>query len=91
MLIFLFKGYAHTPYEWSPSVVDIQMFRVGNVVILVIPGEMTTMAGRRIRYVRRPILHPTVEFVDGFSLIYLETGVWLIRCFICTETQFGLG
>jgi neutral ceramidase len=43
------------------------MFRVGNVVILIIPGEMTTMAGRRIRYVRRPVLHPTMEFVDGFS------------------------
>ena len=54
VLIHLFKGYAHTPYEWSPSTVDIQMFRVGNLVILVIPGELTTMAGRRIRYVRRP-------------------------------------
>ncbi|KAI0002253.1 Neutral/alkaline nonlysosomal ceramidase, partial [Russula compacta] len=47
--ILLNSGYAHTPYEWSPSVVDIQMFRVGNLVMLVIPGEMTTMAGRRIR------------------------------------------
>ena len=31
------------------------MFRVGNLVMLIIPGEMTTMAGRRIRYVRRPL------------------------------------
>jgi len=30
------------------------MFRVGNLVILVIPGELTTMAGRRIRYDRIP-------------------------------------
>ncbi|KAI0269466.1 Neutral/alkaline nonlysosomal ceramidase, partial [Russula aff. rugulosa BPL654] len=49
LTICLFKGYAHVPYDWSPSVVDIQMFRIGNLVILVIPGEMTTMAGRRIR------------------------------------------
>lgn len=27
------------------------MLRIGNVVILIIPGEMTTMAGRRMRYV----------------------------------------
>ncbi|KAI0295246.1 Neutral/alkaline nonlysosomal ceramidase [Russula brevipes] len=47
--ILLNTGYAHTPYEWSPSTVDIQMFRVGNLVMLIIPGEMTTMAGRRIR------------------------------------------
>jgi neutral ceramidase len=57
MLIFFFKGYAHSPYDWSPSIVDIQMFRVGNLVIMVIPGEMTTMAGRRIRYVRKRMSH----------------------------------
>lgn len=27
------------------------MLRVGNVVMLIIPGELTTMSGRRIRYV----------------------------------------
>ena len=27
------------------------MLRVGNFVILVMPGELTTMAGRRMRYV----------------------------------------
>jgi neutral ceramidase len=60
VLTCLFKGYAHTPYEWSPRTVDVQMFRVGNVVILIMPGEMTTMAGRRIRYVRRSVLNPTM-------------------------------
>jgi len=25
-----FQGFAHTPYEWSPSTVDVQMLRVGN-------------------------------------------------------------
>ncbi|KAI0250039.1 Neutral/alkaline nonlysosomal ceramidase [Lactifluus subvellereus] len=47
--ILLNTGYAHIPYDWSPSTVDIQMLRVGNFVMLIIPGEMTTMAGRRIR------------------------------------------
>ncbi|KAI0042653.1 Neutral/alkaline nonlysosomal ceramidase [Auriscalpium vulgare] len=47
--ILLDTGYAHTPYNWSPDTVDIQMLRVGNLVILVIPGELTTMSGRRIR------------------------------------------
>lgn len=26
----LCQGFAHTPYEWSPSTVDVQMLRVGN-------------------------------------------------------------
>jgi len=47
--ILLNTGYANFPYDWSPSTVDIQIFRVGNLVILVIPGELTTMAGRRLR------------------------------------------
>ncbi|ESK90041.1 neutral ceramidase precursor [Moniliophthora roreri MCA 2997] len=47
--ILLNSGYAHTPYEWSPSTVDIQILRAGNFVMLIMPGELTTMAGRRIR------------------------------------------
>ncbi|KAK0221200.1 Neutral/alkaline nonlysosomal ceramidase [Armillaria nabsnona] len=47
--ILLNTGYAHVPYDWSPSSVDIQMLRVGNFVMLIMPGELTTMAGRRIR------------------------------------------
>ncbi|KAH9976114.1 Neutral/alkaline nonlysosomal ceramidase [Lactifluus volemus] len=51
--ILLNTGYAHLPYEWSPHTVEIQMLRVGNIVLVVIPGELTTMAGRRMRYKRR--------------------------------------
>ncbi|KAF7317824.1 hypothetical protein MKEN_00870300 [Mycena kentingensis (nom. inval.)] len=47
--ILLNVGYAHEPYEWSPSTVDVQILRIGNLAILVIPGELTTMAGRRMR------------------------------------------
>ncbi|KAJ6546078.1 Neutral/alkaline nonlysosomal ceramidase [Mycena vulgaris] len=47
--ILLNTGYAHEPYEWSPSTVDVQILKVGNFVMLIIPGELTTMAGRRIR------------------------------------------
>ncbi|KAI0035589.1 Neutral/alkaline nonlysosomal ceramidase [Vararia minispora EC-137] len=47
--ILLNTGYAHSPYNWSPHTVDIQMLRVGQLVMLIMPGELTTMAGRRIR------------------------------------------
>ena len=33
----------------QPSVVEIQILRVGQFVILCVPGELTTMAGRRLR------------------------------------------
>lgn len=49
--ILLNTGMATFPYNWTPHVVDIQILRIGNFVILVMPGEFTTMAGRRIRCV----------------------------------------
>ena len=33
----------------QPAIVDIQILRVGQLVILCVPGEFTTMAGRRIK------------------------------------------
>lgn len=45
--VLLDVGEMHKPYEWTPSVVDIQALRVGQLFIVVSPGEATTMAGRR--------------------------------------------
>lgn len=45
--ILLDVGEIETPYLWSPNIVDIQLLRVGQVLIIVSPGEATTMAGRR--------------------------------------------
>lgn len=33
----------------QPTIVEIQILRVGQLVILCVPGELTTMAGRRLR------------------------------------------
>jgi neutral ceramidase len=45
--ILLDVGEINTPYLWTPNVVDVQVLRVGQLVIIVSPGEATTMAGRR--------------------------------------------
>lgn len=45
--ILLDVGEVHKPYAWTPNVVDVQAFRVGQLIIVVSPGEATTMAGRR--------------------------------------------
>jgi hypothetical protein len=46
--IILDAGEMGFPYPWVPSVVDVSLLRVGSLVIACIPGEMTTMAGRRL-------------------------------------------
>lgn len=33
----------------QPSVVDLQLLRIGNLIIACVPGEFTTMSGRRLR------------------------------------------
>ncbi|ORX96606.1 Neutral/alkaline nonlysosomal ceramidase, partial [Clohesyomyces aquaticus] len=47
--VLLNVGEAKTPYDWSPNIVDIQVLRVGQFIIIVSPGEATTMSGRRWR------------------------------------------
>ena len=42
------KG-VHCGASRQPTIVEIQILRVGQLVILCVPGELTTMAGRRLR------------------------------------------
>ena len=47
--ILLDVGAAEKPYAWTPNIVDIQLLRIGPLLIIVAPGEATTMSGRRWR------------------------------------------
>ncbi|ODN01049.1 Neutral ceramidase B [Orchesella cincta] len=47
--VLLPAGEANFPFPWVASVVETQILRVGNLYIIGIPGELTTMAGRRLR------------------------------------------
>ncbi|KAL9374281.1 hypothetical protein Peur_033901 [Populus x canadensis] len=47
--ILLDTGEMDKPYAWAPSILPVQILRIGQLVILSVPGEFTTMAGRRLR------------------------------------------
>ncbi|KKY13399.1 putative neutral alkaline nonlysosomal ceramidase [Diplodia seriata] len=47
--ILLDVGASTVPYQWAPNIVHIQTLRVGQLFIIVSPGEATTMSGRRWR------------------------------------------
>ncbi|MDO5629503.1 MAG: neutral/alkaline non-lysosomal ceramidase N-terminal domain-containing protein [Mobilicoccus sp.] len=36
-------------WGWAPTVLQMQVFRIGDLAIVAVPGEPTTMAGRRLR------------------------------------------
>eukprot|EP01104_Vermistella_antarctica_P012471 TRINITY_DN361_c0_g1_i1.p1 TRINITY_DN361_c0_g1~~TRINITY_DN361_c0_g1_i1.p1 ORF type:complete len:833 (+),score=188.73 TRINITY_DN361_c0_g1_i1:138-2501(+) len=47
--ILLDVGRADIPAQWSPEVLPLQIFRLGQLFIIGVPGEFTTMSGRRLR------------------------------------------
>uniref|UniRef100_A0AAG5DWZ1 Neutral ceramidase n=1 Tax=Anopheles atroparvus TaxID=41427 RepID=A0AAG5DWZ1_ANOAO len=47
--ILLATGRARFPYDWQPKVVPTQLLLVGDLALAAVPGEFTTMAGRRLR------------------------------------------
>lgn len=47
--IFLSTGEMDFPYMWHPKVVPTQIIMIGQIVVVGLPGEFTTMAGRRVR------------------------------------------
>nr|XP_009605588.1 neutral ceramidase 2-like [Nicotiana tomentosiformis] len=47
--VLLDTGEMSWPYPWAPAILPIQIIRLGSLIILSVPGEFTTMAGRRLR------------------------------------------
>ncbi|XP_006831495.1 PREDICTED: neutral ceramidase [Chrysochloris asiatica] len=47
--ILLHTGELTKPNLWHPDIVDVQLITLGSLAITAIPGELTTMSGRRLR------------------------------------------
>ncbi|RUS88499.1 hypothetical protein EGW08_003757 [Elysia chlorotica] len=47
--ILLATGEISVPYKWQPEIVDNQLLRIGDFLIVAVPGEFSTMSGRRMR------------------------------------------
>eukprot|EP00079_Xenopus_tropicalis_P037334 XP_017951105.1 PREDICTED: putative neutral ceramidase C [Xenopus tropicalis] len=57
--ILINTGQMDKPIPWHPKIVDIQMFTIGSIALLALPGEFTTMAGRRLQEEVKKILDPS--------------------------------
>ena len=61
--------------EFGGSPAPIQLFRIGNLAILGVPWEVTTMAGRRLRETVLDVLAPIgidTVVISGLSNAYLD-------------------
>ncbi|KAF8726187.1 hypothetical protein AX14_007956 [Amanita brunnescens Koide BX004] len=87
--ILLNTGYSHFPYEWAPSIVNIQMLRVGNFVMLIMPGELTTMAGRRMREaLRAQLISSGVLGSDAYVVIAGPANTY--GHYVTTREEYGV-
>ena len=55
--ILLAQGLA-SPFPLSPQIVPLQVVRIGDIALVAVPAEFTTMAGRRLRRTVEEALFP---------------------------------
>ncbi|KAL4650337.1 hypothetical protein ACB092_01G080400, partial [Castanea dentata] len=69
--VLLDTGEMFVPYAWAPAILPIQMLRLGKLIILSVPGEFTTMAGRRLREAVKEtlIINGNGEFINNTEVI----------------------
>eukprot|EP01132_Coremiostelium_polycephalum_P013064 gene13064-15943_t len=63
------------PYPWTPDIVPIQLITIGQIVLVAVPGEFTTMSGRRMRDTVRDVLvqggwEDPIVLIAGLSNTY---------------------
>jgi len=54
--ILLNTGSIDYPYQWDANIVPIGLYQIGQLVIASVPGEFTTMSGRRLKRTVKSIL-----------------------------------
>lgn len=62
--ILVNTGDVERPYQWDPRIVPVQLFRVGNLFIINVPSEFTTMSGRRMRAAIKKVIEDANIITD---------------------------
>ena len=87
--ILLDVGEIERPYLWTPNIVDVQLLRVGQLIIIVSPGEATTMAGRRWK----SAIHATAKTIalsNDEPIVVLGGPANTYTHYIATEEEYNI-
>ncbi len=68
---------------WTPQILPLQIFLIGALAIVAVPGELTTVAGRRLR---ATVLEELRE--RGVSRVLLTTYANAYSGYICTNEEY---
>uniref|UniRef100_A0A8P4KFA6 Neutral ceramidase n=1 Tax=Dicentrarchus labrax TaxID=13489 RepID=A0A8P4KFA6_DICLA len=67
--ILFSTGEMNWPLPWHPEIVDVQIITIGSIAVVAVPGEMTTMSGRRLREAVKQELESEGAFRDSEVVI----------------------
>ncbi|KAJ2903613.1 putative neutral ceramidase protein [Zalerion maritima] len=84
--ILLDVGEMDEPYAWTPNIVDIQLLRVGQFVIIVSPSEATTMSGRRWR---EAVADAASDFLDEEPIVVLGGPANSYAHYVATTEEYA--
>lgn len=73
------------PFPLSPEVLPLQIVKIGNLILTAIPGEITTMAGRRIR----ETIHKIFK-TSGVRYVALATYANAYSGYITTKEEYEM-
>ncbi|KAI1472251.1 Neutral/alkaline nonlysosomal ceramidase [Daldinia caldariorum] len=85
--VLLDVGELSQPYQWSPNIIDVQLLRVGQFVIIVSPSEATTMAGRRWR---AAVKAASTDIVDTEPKVVLGGPANTYAHYLTTPEEYGI-
>lgn len=87
--ILLDVGEQTVPYQWTPDIVDVQMFRVGQFFIIVSPSEATTMSGRRWKTaVKNAAMQMSLTGTE--PMVVLGAPANSYAHYVTTEEEYGI-
>jgi len=95
--ILLYTGGVSFPAAWTPSILPLQIFQIGHLFILGVPGEFTTMSGRRLRNAVLSVVQPKVSnavvviagLANGYSQYVATPEEYSVQRYEGASTLFG--
>ena len=84
--VLLDVGELNDPYPWAPNIVDVMSLRVGQLLIVVSPSEVTTMSGRRWR---DAVSQEAASFVDD-PLVVLGSPANTYAHYLATPEEYDV-
>lgn len=86
--VLLDVGSITKPYPWDPNIVDIQLLRVGQLLIIVSTSEATTMSGRRWKEMVENSAKDILSIPDPLVVLGAPSNSY--AHYVSTEEEYGV-